>query len=327
MSILNTTRLLLLSLLFAVAASAVAQEADIVTANITPPFPKPSERVVISLVSYATDLDRATIAWTVDGKNALSGTGETELALTMGKAGETKRVQALITPPGLPALVKEVFLTPGDVDIIVEAVDAYTPPFYRGKALPSSEAQMRAVAIPNMQNNGSRLKSENLVYQWRHNGAADAKNSGFGRNAYLFKGGFEGTSDKVEVTASTVNGEIAAQGNRAVNIGAPLVAFYENRPLEGVHYEEALPSKFSLLNDELSITAVPYFFSAANKNSLTYVWLMNGRESAPTPGDRSALVVRAPKGTSGTAEVVLEARHEKKLLQSTQGSFSIKFAQ
>jgi len=309
-------------------SSAFAQDADsAVTATVTPPFPKPFQKVVITLVSYATDLNRASINWAVEGKSVLSGNGANKLTITMGDVGQTTKVRVTITPPGIPPISKDIFLTPGDVDIVFETVDSYVPPFYRGKALPASESVVRAVAIPDMKSGGVRLKSENLVFQWKRNGNADAANSGFGKNSYIFRGGFAGSAEQIEVVASTVDGTVASQGSRTLTIGEPMLLLYENRPLEGIHYEEALPARLSLLNKEIHITAAPYFFSVENakKQGISFTWLIDGREVPGTPTDRSALVVRAPENARSVSDIVLQAVSTKRLLQSMEANFSARF--
>ncbi len=313
---------------FFMAAVALAQIGDQgqISVTITPEIPGPFQRVTITLVSFAVDLDRSTITWSVDGKGALIGRGEKKLVLSAGDIGETKRLRVSVNSPTAGVITLDLSITPGEVDLIWEAVGSYVPPFYRGKALPSSESPIRVVALPNMKSGGAKIKAESLVYRWRRNDKTELDPSGFGKNTFNFKGGYA-EDEGIEVVAGTLDSGLVSQGKIFISIGEPFIAFYENRPLEGIHYEEALPAQLVLPNQEIKLAAEPYFFSLKNKdkNSLSFTWLIGDKEVPGTEEDSSAITLRAPKDQSGISSMALSVKHASKLLQEKDKTMIIRF--
>ncbi|MDP3958075.1 MAG: hypothetical protein Q8Q36_01260 [bacterium] len=294
--------------------------------NVRPALPAPYEKVSLSLVSYSVNLDTATITWSVNGKRELSGKGATSFSFTAGKTGEAARVAVTVAPAGGGTVSRSVTVVPGNVDLVWEAVNSYAPPFYRGKTLPSSESSIRVVALPDMRSGSAALKAENLVYRWKRNQKTELSSSGYGRNSLAFKGGFEDDIERVEVTATTEDGTIAADGAVSIGIGAPLVLFYENRPLEGIHYEETLPARFTLGNEEMRVVAEPYFFSSREKSALPFEWWVNGKRIASDEDDKSSVTLRVPPAGSGVAALFLSVIHPSKFMQSGEGTLYLKFA-
>lgn len=297
-----------------------------VSVSAEPALPAPREKVVLTLTSYAVNLDTASISWSVNGTPALSGKGVKSFSFFAGEAGEAARVSVSVAPTGGQASIQSITLTPGEVDLVWEAVGSYAPPFYRGKALPSSESEIRVIALPNMKSGGTRLKAENLVYRWKRNQKTELGSSGYAKNSLSFKGGYEETLDRVEVTATTQDGAVGARGGAAIAISAPLIVFYEDRPLEGIHYEEALPARFTLGNEEMKVVAEPYFFSSREKDALPFEWRMNGKRTEGNEEDKSSITLRTPVGGSGIAALFLSIVHPSKLMQSKEGGLYLRYS-
>ena len=135
------------------------------TLSITPEIPGALEDVRITASSYSFDIDSAKIIWTLNGKIAIQGTGEKVFNFKNGPAGKKTVVSFLATNNNGVRVQKDFSFIPQDVDIVWEA-ETYTPPFYRGKAMPSSEAIINISAIPHFFTGGKRVSSANLVYDW-----------------------------------------------------------------------------------------------------------------------------------------------------------------
>ena len=72
------------------------------------------------------------------------------------------------------------------------------------------------------------------------------------------------------VNASSVNEAGLAAVNTAYFLTEePEIIFYENRPTEGISYENALGNTFLLKNEEVTLAAEPYFFSAVQNTKDT----------------------------------------------------------
>ena len=138
---------------------------DYLEITTSPKYPKPNELVRITIESYLTDLNKATLAWSVNGDVVTQGIGKKTFSFNNGASGKTTRVSVLIRTNGGEVVVKEFSFSPIGVTILWEA-DTYTPPFYKGKPLASAQSSIRAVAIPDTGNAKNILGAGNLVYVW-----------------------------------------------------------------------------------------------------------------------------------------------------------------
>ncbi|MEK7558620.1 MAG: hypothetical protein AAB507_02220 [Patescibacteria group bacterium] len=321
--------ILLFSFLFFIFGLVSAQTTDSnqVSISLSPEQPGPRQKTTVRLVSFAIDLDRASIVWSLNGKKALSGIGEKELSFVTGAVGNTSSVSVSIVSALLGTITKSLSVTPGEIVLIWEASDSYTPPFYKGKALPPPQGSIKIVAIPNIKSGGLLIKPENLVYQWRRNDKAIQASSGFGKNILSIKNGYTDLVENIEVTASPSDGSITAQGRVFVTLIDPEIILYENRPLEGVYYESMLPGRFTLDNEEIKINAEPYYFSSLNKekSSLLFSWIINGKETVSDKSDPSTISLRRESGASGLSDVSLGVKNKTRILQEADTNLIVKF--
>ncbi len=332
MSALKNTIAIVIALFALGAGSSAITHAQLaddgrVSIRISPDMPSPLEKVTVTLVSNSVDLDRAVISWSLNGKKALSGTGEKIFSFLAGNAGESKRVNVTVKTPSGEIITKSTAVSPGEISLFWEAIDSYVPPFYKGKALPSSETNIRVVALPNIKNGGVLVKPENLIYMWKRNNNVIPGSSGYGKNTFVFKAGFQFANEKIDVFAETIDGAVAAHSQTIITVGEPVVRLYENRPLEGVYYERTIPERIVLDTGEIATVAEPYFFSAAGgtKKGLIFTWLLNEKEVPGMETDPGSVILRAPNGVEGVAELVSVVRHQKKVLQEKEARVLIKF--
>ena len=272
------------------------------------------------------DLDRATINWMLNGKSALSGIGKKTFSFNVGEIGTATNVR--IDVSGREGDVsKTVTISPGTVDLLWQATDSYTPPFYRGKALPAAGSTIRIIAMPNLISGGQPIKSSSLVYKWSRNFDSMENASGYGKDTYTFKNSYLDPEEEVVVNASSASGSASAEGKIIISIISPLVFFYENHPLLGIRYEKALYGELPLSTAEFRVTAEPYFFSAFNKtlSDLSYKWRLNGGDVPGSPDDLSSLVLRQDKNESGITKISLAVKSASKIMQAAGNSFSLSF--
>lgn len=304
--------------------AASAQTVAGFSVTLTPESPGPFAEVKARAVSFSLDLDRSTIAWVLNGKTALSGVGKKEFSFTTGAIGAPTRLTVSVSGAA-GRFDQTITITPGGVDLLWQT-DGYVPPFYKGKSLPTPGAAIKVVAMPNL--GSGAPKSSSLVYDWSRNYQAAGGASGYGQNVYSFKNSYLDPEENIKVTVSSLNGAVGAEGKLNIVLGAPLVLFYENNPLQGLRLERALPASFPLSNNEVRVTAEPFFFSAFDRQdgNLRYEWQLDGRTISGAPDDRSSLVLRSGGG-SGTAQISLAISHLKKIMQTAGNSFSVTFGQ
>jgi hypothetical protein len=226
---------------------------------------------------------------------------------------------------GTPAITKQIRVTPLEADLLWEAVDSYVPPFYKGKALLSSEGLVKVVAIPNIRNaNGALLKPSDFSYAWNRNYNADAGASGYAKNSYLFRHSYLNDQERVSVTMSSQSGGFRTTKNIALAATAPNVIVYENDPQRGVRYERAIRSDsyFLIPKEGASFVAAPFYFSPKDATSaeLDYVWTVNN-STVTVPGAKNVFSVRPQE--SGVAEIKVAVENIHKLFQAASRTLSV----
>ncbi len=297
--------------------------ANDVSVELSPEIPAPNQTLTISLTSYTVDLDKARMTWTQDGKIKNSGTGIKEFSVQVGDVGSTTTIDVSIVINGLNRFDKRIVVSPSEVDMLWEAVDSYVPPFYEGKALPSSEAVIKVVAIPNNKTNNTDIQTGNFVYNWKKNFAADQSASGFSKNSYVFKASYLNAEETISANAASVSGNSGGEGSVTIVTGKPKIIFYEDAAGIGPVYASALNQGYRLTNNEATVVAVPYFFSVSNPaaKDLLYRWSINNN-NIDTPSPANTLVIKSA-GETGQAKVGLHLESASKLFQSIDQTFFV----
>ena len=287
-----------------------------------PEIPGAYETVIVSLSAISYDLSRATIQWLVGGKVIDSGIGKSYVSIKTGGTGVETAVTAVITF-GSVSSSKKLIIRPADATMLWQAVDSYIPPFYKGKALPSSEALIKVVVIPMLKDRtGKNLKEKDFSFSWKRNYNPDQGSSGYAKSSFLFKNSYMNDKETIEVIASSIAGNYVAKKFVTIPIFTPFITFYENRPLMGTKYENALGNDFTMYSDETTIVAEPYFFSPAFIDSpeLKLDWRVGGQMVSGTAKNR--LVVRN-SGQSGSVNIRLDVESLPRLFQSLSKSLTI----
>ena len=285
--------------------------------SIYPETPAPFENVTITLDSFIFDIDQASITWLVDGKEELRGVGERVLKLKAKDSGESTAVDIIVSSRGA-ATAKRVIIIPAGVDLLFEVIDSYTPPFYRGKALPSTESEIKVVAIPNVLIAGRKTTPNQLSYEWSRGGNVEQSGFGFKKSFFVFKNSMLNKKENVAVAIRGQAGELG-QGGTSLTMMEPKIIFYEDME-EGVVYQKALNDLS--LNREVSLVAEPYFFSPKNISSsdLEFNWRVNNNP-VTTPTKQKLNI--QPATTGGIARVGLTINSLEKILLSASKSLSI----
>jgi hypothetical protein len=300
---------------------------DPLVVSVVPTNPRSNEPVFITIQSYSTDLDRALITWTVDGKVEASGVGLRDFNLMAGGLGSTKVVKASVGTLNTGTLSTNIIIRPADVGLLWEA-DTYTPPFYQGKALHSYNGSFKVIALPDLYTtDGKKIASKDLVYTWKKNGEVQGSASGYGRSSFIgSQTSYLREGEDISVEVSAPQEEVVASNSILVTPNVPEVLFYENSPLYGIVYEKALKGTKKLTNEEISIVTEPFFFSIAQRNTsnLTYSWKLNGAPLSDF-ANKSEVTLRRVSGEAGTANLNVILQSQTKVLQGGKGSINISY--
>lgn len=288
-----------------------------------PTNPKPKEMVTISIESYLSDLNKASIVWTLNNKVALSGIGEKTYSFQTGDSGETTKLSVAITTSNGLKFTKDFSWTPVGVTVFWQA-DTYTPPFYKGKPLLSSQASVKVIATPDNIDPKGLLGPGNLVYTWQQDGSIVTKASGYGKNSFTFAGPLPLNYTNVSVRVSSLDDSIHSDTTINPVISDPFVLFYQKHPLMGVLYNQPLGSSITLTEKELSISAEPYFFTedTSDTSPVRHNWLVNNKK-APNTG--RVITLRNDTQTAGTSDVSFTETNIQKIFQAGSQDIRINF--
>ncbi|MFC1775293.1 hypothetical protein ACFLY0_00315 [Patescibacteria group bacterium] len=335
MNIKNITKILFFTTIFAMCIfpavpNAQAANTDVILDSI-PRIPGPNDDVSLKLTSYSVDLSRSKISWYEDGELVLSGTGKTEYSFVMKDLGSRTKFNIYVQQGGLKQIEISRTFVSSEVDLLWEATQSYTPPFYKGKALPASQEEIRIVAMPNVTSvDGVKLNPNNLIYKWRKNGKYRDLNSqsGYNRKSVVFEQDLLNAKEDVSVEISSSTWDASANGRVVIERVQPEIYVYHNHPLEGIIYEKILDKNFLMENKEVSVAAEPYYFSLgeAGFDNISFNWRTDNK---PVVGDElgSNMIFGFEKDSIGSSSISLEIKHLRNILQSARTSFGLKYGE
>ncbi len=287
---------------------------DFVIMNVKPNNIKPNKETRLTLVSYNIDLNRTEISWYKDGELVLSGIGKTQFSFMNKDLG----MKTVVTAYADKYKISKTFI-PAEIDILWEAVDSYTPPFYKGKALASSESRIRVVAIPHLISlDGLKLDKNKLVYKWKKNRKYRDlnKQSGYGKDSIEFTQSLLLNNELITVEASSLDNKISFSENKLIKKTNPEIIIYQDHPLKGVEYEKALTEDIFMKNKEITLVAEPYYFSnnGFNLDNLVFNWYLNNKK-INSGNSENKMTFGFEKEMEGVSKVSLNIKHIEKILQ------------
>jgi len=293
--------------------------------NVTPENPAPNENVGIALNSYAVKLDNVLISWSVGGKTLLSGIGKKSFSLEAPSAGaETNVIATLSLPEG--EISTRIVIKPNILVLLWQTDDSYTPPFYRGKAMPSPASQIKVIALPEIKSGSQMINPKNMVYAWKKDFTNNQDGSGYGKNSFVYTSDYLEDSNNISVKASTTDQKFSSEASIAIGTIQPKIVFYKNDANFGTLWEQALQNGHKITNEEI-IEASPYFISPKDIRIpfLTWNWSINN-SSVEILGTRKNLIpLKVETGVSGTSKIKLEIENIYKIFVSASKEISVEF--
>jgi len=286
----------------------------------TPKNPAPNQKVTASLDFHLTDLKKAEISWYLNGKLIEKRIGKTSFEFEMGKVGSISVVSVVIDAFEGEIFQKEIVIRPASVDLVANA-ETYTPPFYKGRSLYTQKSNVRITAIPEFINSaGQKVSSNNLVYKWQQGNSVLGEQSGVGRSSITIEGQTITRPLNIKVEVSTLDDSVKAEGTILVQRGETEVLVYEKNPLYGLLLADAANSLF-ISEKEITLEAVPYFFSVPSKNSsdIEYSWTQNGQKIEAGDEQSSIILRQTEENLSGNVNIGVRVMNKDNQLQT--GSF------
>jgi len=210
--------------------------------------------------------------------------------------------------------------------LLWQANDSYVPPFYKGKALPVADSEIKVVAMPEIKNDSSNVSSENMTYAWKKDYTNNVDGSGYGKNFFLYTNDYLDDSNNVSVTASTVDQKYSSDASINIGMTQPKILFYKNDNSLGTIWNNALTDPHKIQGSEI-INAVPYFISPKEIQNprLVWNWFINDNPVTVPIFRKNLMPLQVQSGVSGTSQLRLEIENQDKIFQTTSSEISIEF--
>ena len=294
----------------------------------SPEVPGPNQEVTLRLKSYSFNLNNYLIVWYQNGEQKSSDFGNREFKFRTGDSGSITTITAIIEISD-QVFRKEFRFSPSQVDLLWEAIDAYTPPFYKGKALPIQQSALKVTAIPET----ILLKptdAPELIYYWDRNYQRDPKKSGFGRQSFVINGDPLIEEERISVTTNDRRENSFATSTVVVPMNAyqPKILFYEENSLGRLLTHKALNSNGNVVGDTIKLSFHPLYMSNTKPNftDLFVNWNINGEEQAPQDFDYQNELHITTGGETGVVPISVTLEGITKLLQSHTEGINLIFA-
>ncbi len=299
-------------------------ESSDISVGLLPSNPKPNQSVQITIESYSLNLNSSKISWYVNNKLVQQGVGIKTISTQAGMLGSETKVRVQVDT-GTEVFTKNITILPTSVSILWEA-KTYTPPFFKGKALFSHQSNILFTAIPRIVVNGKEVPKENLVYTWSKNGTILGDQNGYGKYTLPITGSVISRPLSIDVEVNDPNTGITAFNTIDVQPVEPEIVMYATDPLYGVEYNKTIKETFSLAGKEVTLTAVPYFFSTIDIGSgnISYNWSINGNTISDGQNTQTR-VFRKVGDVFGLSNIGITINNDSKLLQFASYQLAIDF--
>ena len=217
----------------------------------------------------------------------------------------------------LVLLLIPTFASAQSVDLLWQG-ETYTPPFYQGRSLWSTESSVTIFALAH--NLGSR---NSLNYKWTKNGTILGSLSGVGKNTLSIRDTIISRPQTIKVEIISVNGSVLASAQTNLTPTPSMITVYENNPLYGFMFHQTAGSEYELKDREITFTAFPFFFKTLTRSPshLNYEW----RTDNGGIEKNNSVTYRTPDNATGSSKVSLRVFNTNEISQDAQKSFLVKF--
>ena len=299
------------------------QEQDQLNITLDPKSPSPFDSVKVTLSSYSFDINNSMIVWVVNGKQYTKGIGMRSIDLNTLGDGQTIPINAIVTTPKGNTVETSINITPQNVDIVWQAIESYTPPFYEGKALPGEGSYVKVTAIPNISSGGKQIPANNLSYSWYLNDNLIEDASGYNKQSAIFAMEYLTSDTNIKVEARSGDGVVSS---KTITISPhevmPLVYTYDD--ILGVDFSNLITRRLETVND-VTVDVEPFYLSTkgAFDSSVTYSWLLDGLPIATKAPQ--LLSLHPADNTYGVKSVSINISNSDRILQEAKVFFEVIF--
>lgn len=283
-----------------------------ITLSLNPSDPEPGEEIVITLVSYETNLDLAYITWS-GGTAQKSGYGETEFITRAGlEEDKSTIIRAEITLENGQRIQKETTVTPATYNIAWEAINAKYPPFYMGKKLPIRENAVRVAVI-------KTDDTKQTSYTWTRNDKSIKSSGGTAAPYVDFTNSETEKTEKITVSIATPSKR--ASRTLFVPLTGRKILFYEFSPLNGLLLGRTVKESVVGYENTVSLFVLPLGINNLSNSLVT--WNLSGREV--TNQENPYLLTFEKPDESGRVPISAKIENLRSLYQEFNGALNLIF--
>lgn len=293
--------------------------------SLSPQNPEPGELIFAEVKSNGSiNIDQSEIEWILNGVSSKKDFAAKTFTFNAGNSGDEDVLEVKVTPiqANSSTFYKKVSIFPSTVDVFFEVLDGYTPPFYKGKTIPVSQSQLKAVAVSNLTDSNNNIISKNSIsFNWEVDGSRVPQSEGLGKDMVLFGNGTLDGSNVASVSISH-NGK-GADKAIVVTPSSPEVLFYKNLTRTGNTYNRAIRDNETINESNLTVVAEPFFVKKNFKanNLFQATWTVNG-QNINLSDSKNILPLRITQD-SGTINVFFDLENTRELFQDTRGNFRL----
>lgn len=289
---------------------------DGLLAEVKPSSPGPGDTVAISLSGYGFDLDTSVTRWFVNDRLVISAISHKVFNFRLGPVGQKTKVSVYVQTKSGRELSKTFVFDPAEIEIFWET-DTSKPLSYKGKSLPSPGSTIKFTAWPYLvDQTGKRLDPSSLFYRWKNNDRLIENLSGLGQNTINLSTGVNDKQIKVSVEISNPADNLKTEKSLTINLVQPEILFYEKKPLEGINYGQAIIREYSLIDDETTIRAEPYFL-ASSRDLLRSWWTIDQTPAEGRSDDTMSITLRKKTGVSGSNRVTFSVQNRNSVISNS----------
>lgn len=314
-----------IALFFIIGSPLTALAAGPINIRTIPAFPGPETFTTVRVESFIVDIKGSRLIWLLNDAPVQDGIGATEYKFTTGGLGSESIFEVLISTPDGKNFKETLRIYPAAIDLLWEA-DTYTPPFYKGKALPTHRSSIKVMALP--QFGSEKISTQTAHYQWTLNQSTGA-GKGTGISSVSVEASPQGGA--VSITAEVTSNDGLHKGARTMQIPSvsPEVVFYEDSPIYGIRWERALLGIVSTPDPEYRVHGTPFFFAKTDRDygNLVYQWYVNNQPLRMSPGVNEDITVLRGDAPSAQHKVLLRAQNNKRPTQKGAQAFDIRFTE
>jgi hypothetical protein len=303
--------------------------ADDINVETIPNIPGPNESVQLKINSFSFNLNNYYVAWFKDGRQVLAGFGERNFRFIMGDTGTVTEIMIVVEYEN-QVFRKELRFAPSEVDLLWEAPESYTPPFYRGKALPLGQARIKITAIPEtllIEPNDA----PNLIYYWDKNFLRQVAGSGFGKQSFSFNADPLFENEKITVTTNDRRENSFASSTLDIPISTHTakILFYEINENDRLMTNRALNTNSIVTGNKMKMSFHPLNISS-NENNFTDLfvdWRINNLSRPPQDFAKQNELYITSGDESGAVNVGINLEVIEKILQKGTGGIELFFTE